>query len=189
MPTPPPPAKLTADGQMRTLLDGALFQEIQQFYREHRPVPEDISGNPYITTTRRCTKKGIVPVLMTELPVVLKTKIHTALQPIAEAWVERKLIPTYVYGVRTYQRGAMLALHRDRDGTHIVSAILNVDQRVEVPWPLLLRSEDGEPAPWREIYLTPRELVFYEGNRLTHGRPNQLLGESYSNVFIHFKLA
>jgi prolyl 4-hydroxylase len=174
---------------MRTLLDGALFQEIQQFYRGHGAVPEDISNNPYITTTKRCAKKGIVPVLLTELPDMLKTTIHTALQPIAEAWVKRELIPTYVYGVRTYQRGAMLALHRDREGTHIVSAILNVDQRVDAPWPLLLRSEEGEPSPWREIYLTPGELAFYEGNRLTHGRPSPLLGESYSNVFIHFKLA
>ena len=44
-----------------------------------------------------------------------------------EAWSKTKLEPTFVYGIRDYKKGAVLIPHRDRNETHIISAIINID--------------------------------------------------------------
>lgn len=183
LPKPGQVPKLTKDGIMRSALNDSLFQQIQQFYRGNASVPEDVSD--YIYTKNPSAGPAST---ITQLPVSLQKALHAELQPMAEAWSGRKLLPTYVYGVRTYNRGAVLRTHVDRDHTHIVSAILNVDQKVEQPWPIYIQSELDSPHPWRQLYLAPGELLFYEGNRLQHGRPNELVGTKYANVFIHYGL-
>ena len=47
-----------------------------------------------------------------------------------EAWSGVKLQNSAVYGIRVYRRGSTLFNHVDRSDTHIISAILNVDQKV-----------------------------------------------------------
>ena len=39
---------------------------------------------------------------------------------------------------RRYNNGSVLRMHVDTVGTHVVSAIINVDQDVEQDWPLLI---------------------------------------------------
>ena len=175
--------KLTKDGIMRATLADALFQKIQQFYRSHTPTPEVVEGYIYHDKTGAPASK------LTELPLEYRNELHQTLQPVAEAWVNRKIVPTFVYGIRTYYTGAVLKTHVDRDKTHIVSAILNVDQKGSVPWPLYIQSEQDAPHPWRQAYLAPGEILFYEGNRLQHGRPLPLEGEFFANIFIHYGLA
>jgi prolyl 4-hydroxylase len=94
------------------------------------------------------------------------------------------LEPTYVYGIRIYKDKAILKSHRDRLETHIISAIINVDQEVNVDWPLVIEDNFS-----REHYvmLKPGDMVFYEGGRLKHGRPIALNGKSFANIFCHFK--
>ena len=48
------------------------------------------------------------------------------------------MTPGMVYGIRRYLQGASLSLHVDRLDTHVVSAILQLDQEVEKAWPLML---------------------------------------------------
>jgi prolyl 4-hydroxylase len=179
---PSPAEKLTADGCMRTRLDSGLYREIQQFYQQQPAVAEEL--NPYLSTT----EDGVHPVSMTYLTAQMCRRVHESVQPIAEAWVKRKIKPTYVYGIRTYHRGAVLKSHRDRDDTHVVSAILNVAQETRTEWPLFLEAESGQPGPWRQVYLRPGDLFLYEGNRLEHGRLNPFEGTQYANVFVHYSL-
>jgi len=94
------------------------------------------------------------------------------------------LEPTYVYGIRVYHNGAVLKTHRDRLETHIISAILNVDQEVHEDWPLFI--EDNYYRQ-HEVLLKPGEMIFYEGGRLTHGRPKAFNGISFANIFCHFR--
>ena len=45
---------------------------------------------------------------------------------------------------RKYTNGSVLRMHVDTVGTHVVSAIINVDQDVEKDWPLLILDHDGK---------------------------------------------
>lgn len=93
------------------------------------------------------------------------------------------LEPTCVYGIRRYNRGAALKPHRDWEKTHIISAILNIDQDVDEEWPLQIEDHFYRT---HHILLTPGEMLLYEGARLMHGRPTPLNGNHYSNIFVHY---
>ena len=101
-----------------------------------------------------------------------------------EEWCGVELEPTYVYGIREYHNGAVLKMHRDRIDTHIISAIINVDQETDVDWPLVI--EDNYYRQ-HHVFLKPGDMVFYEGGRLLHGRPITFEGKSFANMFCHFK--
>jgi prolyl 4-hydroxylase len=101
-----------------------------------------------------------------------------------EKWCGKSLMPTFVYGIRVYKRGSILKSHQDRLETHIISAIINVDQQVDKDWPL---SIDDNYYRNHEVILKPGEIIFYEGGRLSHGRPTSLDGDSFANIFCHFK--
>ena len=62
-----------------------------------------------------------------------------------------------------------LKMHRDRPHTHIISVIINVDQEVNQPWPLVL--EDNFYRQ-HHVLLKPGDMLFYEGARLIHGQTN-----------------
>ena len=124
-----------------------------------------------------------VPSRLFELSDELKNKIHNSLQKPMEAWSKTKLEPTFVYGIRDYKKGAVLIPHRDRNETHIINAIINIDKKVEKDWPLEI---DDHFYRRHEVFLEPGEVLFYESARLLHGRPTPLKGESYSNIFCHY---
>merc|ERR1719336_2537226 len=80
----------------------------------------------------------------------------------------------------------MLINHVDRKDTHILSAILQIAQDVDIPnggWPLELLLPHGRVA---EVYMQPGELVLYEGAWIRHGRPKRFCGNGYANIFSHF---
>ena len=67
--------------------------------------------------------------------------------------------------------------------THIISAIINVDQDVDSPWPLDVLDFNYNI---RHIEMQPGDLVWYESARLPHGRVRPLNGTYYDNIFVHF---
>ncbi len=108
------------------------------------------------------------------------------MKPDMEKWCGKQLDPTYVYGIREYRNGAILKSHRDRFDTHIISAIINVAQQANEGWPLVI--EDNYYRT-HHVLLSPGDVVFYEGARLTHGRPIAFDGTNFANIFCHFKPA
>lgn len=107
--------------------------------------------------------------------------------------VERKLkewIPqassfsrSSLYGIRVYTEGSILATHVDRDPL-ITSAIINVGQDVDEPWPLEVYDHDGRA---HNITMQPGDMVLYESHSVLHGRPFPLKGRYFANIFVHFK--
>ena len=91
--------------------------------------------------------------------------------------------PTFVYGIRVYKKGSVLIPHRDKLKTHIISAIINVDQEIDEEWPLII--EDNYYRK-HHVFLNPGEVIFYESARLDHGRPFPLKGNKFANIFCHF---
>jgi hypothetical protein len=67
----------------------------------------------------------------------------------------------------------------------VVAVILNVAQRgVSTPWPLVIEDHGGHE---HTLHMTPGQMLLYESARLVHGRPTPLDGDSYVNLFVHFK--
>ena len=57
-------------------------------------------------------------------------QIDSVMRPILESWIGGQ-IPLYfstAYGVRRYYNGSTLGLHLDKPTTHVISAILQIDQ-------------------------------------------------------------
>lgn len=69
---------------------------------------------------------------------------------------------------------------------HLASVILNIFREVDSSWPLYI---EDHMYRGHNVYLEPGEMIFYEGSRLAHGRPTELNGARFANVFAHFELA
>ena len=106
-----------------------------------------------------------------------------ALQPLHERFAGVPLVPTAMFGLRSYRSGARLAMHVDRVETHIVSSVIQVAQDVDEVWPLQLEV-DGRI---HEIVLNPGQMVHYEGASTMHGRVTPLVGRSFTNLFVHYR--
>ena len=120
------------------------------------------------------------------MPFLLKSQWHLALMPVVSAWAGGvELEPTALYGMRIYREGSWLTRHVDREDTHALSAIMNLDQSSDVePWPLVIDSVAGQT---HELTVAPGEMLFYESARCLHGRPKPLRGRYFVNAFVHFR--
>lgn len=77
----------------------------------------------------------------------------------------------------------MLATHVDRLPL-VSSAIVNVAQDVDEPWPLEVIGHDGKA---HNVTMEPGDMVLYESHSVLHGRPFALKGRYFANIFIHFE--
>jgi len=171
----------TIDGYFKGRYPEDAFKQIDNYFHENKKQNHDeyVPGG-YIFNE----DKGAQSSTMVHLPSELKNQIQAIMKPHLEAWSGTELEPTSVYGVRVYNNRTALKMHRDRPHTHIISVIINVDQEVNQPWPLVL--EDNFYRQ-HHVLLKPGDMLFYEGARLIHGRPIPLDGKSYANIFCHFK--
>ena len=77
-------------------------------------------------------------------PNVVTRTVEFQLQKIMEGWANVKLNNNCItYGIRRYTRGAVLLQHVDRIPSHIISAILQIDQKVDENWALTLIDHKG----------------------------------------------
>jgi len=113
----------------------------------------------------------------------LKQKIWDAAQSTIENWTGMELKPTSMYGIRVYTEGAILSPHVDRMPL-VSSCIINVAQDVDEPWPLEVYDRAGNAV---NVTMEPGDMVLYESHSLLHGRPFELKGRYYANIFIHFE--
>ena len=77
-------------------------------------------------------------------PKVVTRTMEFQMQKLMENWANVKLNKEgFIYGIRRYTRGAVLLQHVDRVPSHIISAILQIDQKVDENWPLTLVDHKG----------------------------------------------
>ncbi len=154
-----------------------LFEKVRAFLdaNDDHAREEHVAGGYLRNATTRASD-------VVELPDPLRREIQATLRSTCEEWCGQALEPTSVYGIRRYYRGTTLAVHCDRSEL-VISAILNIAQDVEEPWPLVIE-EDGLR---QQCFLQPGEMLLYEGARLPHGRPDPLVGTHYCNVFVHYQ--
>jgi len=73
-----------------------------------------------------------------------------------------------------------LASHVDRLPL-VSSAIINVAQDMDEPWPLEVIGHDGRAV---NVTMEPGDMVMYESHSVIHGRPFPLKGRFMANIFI-----
>jgi hypothetical protein len=61
----------------------------------------------------------------------------------------------------------------------VSSAIINVAQDVDEPWPLEVIGHDGKAA---NVTMEPGDMVLYESHSVIHGRPFPLKGRFFANI-------
>merc|ERR1712159_952767 len=85
------------------------------------------------------------------------------LRDILQWWTGLRLKHTSTSGIRVYRRGSMLIDHVDRMDTHLASAVIQVDQKVDENggWPLELLLANGTVA---EVYTQPGEVILVEND-------------------------
>lgn len=113
----------------------------------------------------------------------IKRKIWNAARDTIQEWTGEELTECSLYGIRVYTEGSVLATHVDRMPL-VSSAILNVDQDVDEPWPIEVYAHDGKAY---NVTMEPGDMVLYESHSVLHGRPFPLKGRYYANIFIHFE--
>ena len=174
----------TSRGVFKTKLPEPLFKRVNDFYHENRKdIEHEFVEGGFIVDGKKTGKRPSSSSLINMSPE-LREEIHEELKPMMEEWCNQTLEPTFVYGIREYHNGAILKMHRDRIDTHIISAIVNVDQETDKDWPLFI--EDNYYRR-HKVMIKPGEVIFYEGGRLQHGRPDMFEGKSFANLFCHFK--
>lgn len=114
----------------------------------------------------------------------LFNKVNNYILQLLKNWTNKTDIKhTFTYGMREYTNGAILDTHIDKGYTHILSAIINIYQ--DTSWPLIAYDHNNN---MESIYMTDKDdLVLYESATIFHGRPIPFRGNSFVNLFVHFK--
>lgn len=89
-----------------------------------------------------------------------------------------RLAPASLYGIRMYTEGAVLAPHVDRLPL-VTSAIINVAQDVEEPWPLEVIGHNGIAY---NVTLEPGDMLLYESHSVIHGEKDQ---REFTSVYFY----
>jgi hypothetical protein len=92
------------------------------------------------------------PICLIFLPCAL---LLLLLLLLLQEWTGQQLAECSLYGIRVYPEGAVLATHVDRLPL-VASAIINVDQDVDEPWPLEVIGHDGKA---HNVTMVPGDLV------------------------------
>jgi len=119
------------------------------------------------------------------LGTAVKEEVYERLRVAGQDWIGNvvELAGTSIYGIRRYTRGAWLLGHLDHLRTHVISAILNIKQKVDSDWPLQIYDHAGR---LHEVTLKEGEMVWYESAKMVHARAVPLNGSYFENIFVHY---
>jgi len=119
-------------------------------------------------------------------PAELLNKLRDTFREILVKWIGYKapLVHTATYGIRKYLRGSHLGNHYDKKNTHVISAIIHLDDASDKPWNLYIEDHHFRP---HNVTMEYGDIVLYESTTCLHGRPEPFEGDSHCNMYVHFK--
>lgn len=138
----------------------------------------------YNDSADRNLKSNILNI--SESPIELQNELQNDFKKILTEWIGYKSELQHVatYGIREYTKGAILENHYDRVNTHVISAIIHLDDNTETPWELYIEDHNFKP---HLVTMKYGDIVLYESTTCLHGRPTNFNGVSHKNMYIHFK--
>jgi prolyl 4-hydroxylase len=119
-------------------------------------------------------------------PSELRTELLNTMKDLLTKWIGYKSNLQHVstYGIREYTRGSSLGNHYDKKNTHVISAIIHLEDRSDKPWELYIEDHNFKP---HQITMEYGDIILYESTTCLHGRPTKFEGDSFRNMYIHFK--
>ena len=120
--------------------------------------------------------------LRASIPRHIFNKWGEQLQPLLEEWSGTELRFIQGYGIRSYVKDSILAVHRDEIKTHIISAIIHIDEYPDVKWPLDFIDHEGQH---HQVTFDPGDMLMYE-SLCVHARETPFVGEFYRNMYFHW---
>jgi len=147
---------------------------------ESQFIPEKLTN----TELESRTKSRILNIQ--NAPKELLSKLKKEFKSLLTKWIDYKTVlkHTSTYGIREYLRGSILENHYDKYNTHIISAIIHISDVSDTPWKLYIEDHMFRP---HEITMHYGDILLYESTTCLHGRRNEFEGDSYRNMYIHFK--
>tara|TARA_R100000734_G_scaffold19121_2_gene18277 strand:- start:10963 stop:12228 length:1266 start_codon:yes stop_codon:yes gene_type:complete len=186
--------RLTTNGFTKAKIPEDVWGLIQDAYSmlRDKEVVENFDNKKAVIETNIPNAESSTLLNFEHIPNIRK-QIHSMLLPYHEEWANTKLEPSFIYGIRSYLKGATLIKHVDRIATHHISTILIVDKDLRCgcahkelgeDWPLEIQGHDGK---WYEVYAEPGEMILYESAVCEHGRTKPFEGKYYRNFYTHYK--
>lgn len=159
--------ELTKDGQLVRKNNTGIFSidKIESFIIDFF-IPKELIPFEDDQLVQNVINRELQPILE-EWSGIRWTSFYYSIQQPLSMHLFHRLKPSLIYGIRRYLKGASLALHVDRLSTHVVSAILQIDQNVDQEWPLMIVDLDNKS---RKINMKPGDMLLYESAKLPHGR-------------------
>jgi prolyl 4-hydroxylase len=119
-------------------------------------------------------------------PTELLNELRDTFSDILTKWIEYKspLTHTTTYGIHKYLRGSHLGNQYDKKETHVISAIIHLDDVSDKPWNLYIEDHHFRP---HNVTMEYGDIVLYESTTCLHGRPEPFEGDSHCNLYLHFK--
>ena len=119
-------------------------------------------------------------------PTEMLNGLRDTFNAIITKWIEYKapLVHTATYGIRKYLRGSYLTNHYDKKNTHVVSAIIHLDDVSDKPWDLYIEDHHFRG---HNVTMEYGDILLYESTTCLHGRPTPFEGDSLCNMYVHFK--
>eukprot|EP00980_Cylindrotheca_fusiformis_P001760 scaffold405_cov132-Cylindrotheca_fusiformis.AAC.12 len=111
----------------------------------------------------------------------LQATLFGEAEKVLEEWTGQELSPVSLYGVRLYHNGSILAPHVDRMPL-VTSAIINVDQDVDEPWPLEVYGHDGVAI---NITMEPGDMVRRAETSMIMTQEERIPMNAQPNLFSH----
>ena len=110
-----------------------LHEYLKEETRKGSVLPEPCSHSGHINCAEHEDDEDSAEVNFVKLQDYehLQNVLNQSLIEDLSEWSNTSLQFTFFYGPRVYQRGSRLSLHVDKMSTHIISAIINIDQHVE----------------------------------------------------------
>ena len=165
-----------------------IIQEVYNLVR-HTGIREDFEYKENSIPT------GDSEILNLEQVRTIRGIIHEELKGVHEQWSGTSLIPSFVYGIRSYTKDATLSSHVDRIATHHISSIIIVDKDLncgckqtvggEHDWALDIQDHDGT---WHKVYADIGDMILYESATCLHARLDPFKGNFFRNFYVHYKL-
>ena len=188
--------RFTENGFTKLKVPDDIWGVVQDAYKmlQDKEIAEEFEGKKGIIDSNQGDDAVSSTILSFEHIPHIRTMIHNMLMPIHEEWARVRIEPSFVYGIRSYQRGATLANHVDRIATHHISTIMIVDKDLTCgcknrefgdDWALDIQGHDGE---WYKVYADPGEMILYESAVCEHGRNDPFQGTHFRNFYTHYKL-
>lgn len=183
--------KLTPKGYKVVKVPTKAWELIQKAYNEvkDKEMEEQFPGKDYFIPGNKISST----ILPLDYTPELRNQIHQELLPIHEEFCGEELEPSYLYGIRSYKRGAKLTEHTDRMETHHIASTVVVDKDLRCgcqhkdladDWSLDIQTHDGE---WNKVTAEIGEMIIYESIACQHGRLQPFGGTNYKGLFAHYQ--